>query len=184
MATIPRTATQDSPSPGQEMTHPRPFSVSCTPADGLNRRDFLSYFSGVGLSGTLLPGVLWARLQEGGEITEATLAEAEKVAGLEFTDEEREAMVRGLNQNLQAYEALRAQPIPNEVPPALHFDPVLPAMELPTEIDPFRPSRVETARSGFGTRSTTEIPSTSRENDCPASKASFACRTRRSPATA
>ena len=123
------------------MTQPEPFSATESPADAFNRRDFLSYFSGVGLSGTLLPGVLWARLQEGGEISTATLAAAEKVAGLEFSDEEREAMVRGLNQNLQAYEALRAQPIPNEVPPALRFDPVLPSMDLPTEVEPFRPSR-------------------------------------------
>ena len=28
------------------------------------RRRFLTYFSGLGLSSTLLPGVLWARLQE------------------------------------------------------------------------------------------------------------------------
>ena len=31
------------------------------------------------------PGVLWARLQEGGPVTSEMLAEAEKVAGLAFT---------------------------------------------------------------------------------------------------
>lgn len=124
------------------MSLPKTFSEITKAVNGMNRRDFLSYFSGVGLSGTLLPGVLWARLQEGQEITADALAEAEKVSGLEFTDEEREAMVRGLNQNLQAYEALRAHPIPNEVPPAMHFDPVLPSMEVPVETAPFRPSRV------------------------------------------
>ena len=67
--------------------------------EGLKRRDFLSYFSGIGLTGTLLPGVLWSRFQEEGEITPQNLAEAEKIAGLEFTEEEREAMVRGLNGN-------------------------------------------------------------------------------------
>lgn len=123
------------------MSLPTPFSENTDSVDGLDRRDFLSYFSGIGLSGTLLPGVLWARIQEGQAITAAALAEAEKVAGLEFSEEEREAMVRGLDQNLQAYEALRAQPIPNEVPPAMHFDPLLPSMELPTERAPFRPSR-------------------------------------------
>ena len=29
-----------------------------------SRRRFLSYFSGVGLTSTLLPGTLWARMQE------------------------------------------------------------------------------------------------------------------------
>jgi len=114
--------------------------------DELNRRAFLSHFSGLGLGGTLLPGVLWARFQEGARITPEILADAEKVAGLEFTEEEREAMVRGLNQNLSSYRALRDRPIPNEVPPAMHFDPVLPSMALPTEALPFRPSRTPSVR--------------------------------------
>jgi Asp-tRNA(Asn)/Glu-tRNA(Gln) amidotransferase A subunit family amidase len=95
----------------------------------------------VGLTGTLLPGVLWTRIQEGQQITTEVLAEAEKIAGLEFTDEEREAMLRGLNQNLQSYEALRTVSIPNEVPPALIFDPVLPSMYVPESEMPFRGSR-------------------------------------------
>jgi len=136
-----RTYPMDPLPSGLQLTHSTPLPKETGSPDGLNRRDFLSYFSGVGLSGTLLPGVLWARLQEGQEVTTASLAEAERVAGLEFTEEEREAMVRGLNQNLEAYEALRAQPIPNEVPPAMHFDPVLPSMSVPTEVQPFRPSR-------------------------------------------
>ncbi len=110
--------------------------------EGLNRRDFLSYFSGIGLSGTLLPGVLWARFQEHRQLTAEVLAEAEKVAGLEFTEEQREEMVRGLNGNLRQYQALRELTIPNEVPPALHFDPMLPHMPVPSLARPPRPSRV------------------------------------------
>ncbi len=108
---------------------------------GLNRRDFLSFFSGLGLGGTLLPGVLWARMQEDPVITAEVLADAEKIAGLDFNDEEREAMLRGLNRNLEAYKALREHPIPNEVPPALHFDPSLPGSRLPTEQEPMRRTR-------------------------------------------
>lgn len=104
---------------------PEPMSIQ-----DLNRRDFLSYFSSVDLADTLLPGGLWARFQETREITPAVLAEAEKVAGLDFTEEEREAMVRGLNQNRQAYEALRAQTIPNEI---------LPALPVPIERSPYHP---------------------------------------------
>ena len=129
------------------MSFPRSKSEGSLAVENLDRRDFLSYFSGVGLAGTLLPGVLWARFQEAREITPAIIAEAEKVAGLEFTEEEREAMVRGLNQNLEAYEALRAHPIPNEVPPALHFDPVLPSMGMPVEAGPFRRSRPPEVRA-------------------------------------
>ncbi len=114
---------------------------------GLNRRDFLSYFTGAGLSGTLLPGVLWARLQEEPELTTEILADAERVAGLEFSEEEREEMVRGLNSNLRAYMALREQAIPNSVPPAVQFDPVLPGREPPAGDGLFRPSRAPGLRA-------------------------------------
>ena len=59
------------------------------------------------------------------EITPAILAEAETVAGLEFTEEAQETMVQGLNQILRAHEALRAQtnprgwPRPGRRPPGI-----------------------------------------------------------------
>lgn len=111
----------------------------------LDRRAFTGYFAAMGLGGTLLPGVLWARAQEAGEVTKEILADAEKVAGLEFTDEEREMMLSGLNSNLEAYAALREVPIPNSVVPAVVFDASLPWHEAPTEERPFRMTRaVET----------------------------------------
>ncbi|RMH21783.1 MAG: amidase, partial [Gemmatimonadetes bacterium] len=100
----------------------------------------------LGLSGTLLPGVLWARLQQVPEVTTEILADAEKVAGLSFTPEERELMVRGLNQNLRSYAALREQAIPNEVPPALGFDPTPPWRTPPSGPDVFRPTRTAVSR--------------------------------------
>jgi Asp-tRNA(Asn)/Glu-tRNA(Gln) amidotransferase A subunit family amidase len=91
-----------------------------------SRRRFLAYFSSIGLSSTLLPGVLWAKLQDEEEpkITKEMLEEAEAVAGLEFGDEERDLMLRGLNSNLEDYEALRTLELPNDVPPALYFNPL------------------------------------------------------------
>lgn len=109
--------------------------------ESMDRRAFMGAFSALGLGGTLLPGVVWARAQEAGEITLEILAEAEKVAGLEFTDEEREMMLEGLNGNLDAYRELRMLEIPNDVPPAMRFDPVLPGRPLPTGDRPFRATR-------------------------------------------
>ncbi|MFV2006024.1 MAG: amidase [Longimicrobiales bacterium] len=117
----------------------RPVSASTTPP--LERRTFLAYMSGLGLGGTLFPGVLWARVQEGQAITSEVLVDAAAVAGLDFSEEEREGMLRGLNQNLGAYRSLREQGIPNEIPPAIRFDPVLPGAVLPTEQRPIRMSR-------------------------------------------
>lgn len=101
-----------------------PLKVS---TEGLDRRRFLSWTSSLGLGGTLFPGVLWAESRTLPEITSETVAHAAEVAGLTFTDEEREMMLQGLESNLQSYEALRSIDIPNEVPPALHFDPAPPA---------------------------------------------------------
>lgn len=107
----------------------------------LRRRDFLAYFSGLGLGGTLFPGVLWAESRAVPELTVETVARAAEVAGLEFTEEEREMMLEGLEGNLRSYEALREVDLPNEVPPALVFDPALPSRRLPTGPDSVRRSR-------------------------------------------
>ncbi len=102
-------------------------------AGPLDRRAFVAFFSGIGLGGTLLPGVLWAQAQPQGVVTTAMISDAEKIAGLEFTDAEREAMARGLDQNLRAWEQVRAVELPNAVSPAFIFDPVPPGMALPSE---------------------------------------------------
>jgi Asp-tRNA(Asn)/Glu-tRNA(Gln) amidotransferase A subunit family amidase len=86
----------------------------------------MAYFAAAGLGATALPRTLWAMVQEAGRVTKDMIAQAEAMAGLEFTDAEREMMIEGLNSNLEAYEALRSIAIPNETYPALLFEPVLP----------------------------------------------------------
>ncbi len=73
------------------------------------RRLFITNFSAAGLGSTLLPGLLWARMQEQGaqRITAAMLKDALAIAGLEFTEQEQEQLVNGLNQNLERYENIR-----------------------------------------------------------------------------
>ncbi len=97
------------------------------------RRRFLAYFSGLGLTSTLLPGALWAGLQAGDRVTTDRLKAAEQLSGLEFTDAEREMMVGGLNRQLASYEKLRTVELPNDVPPALQFNPLLPGMRAEKE---------------------------------------------------
>ncbi|MDQ6635640.1 MAG: amidase [Gemmatimonadota bacterium] len=110
---------------------------------GHDRRKFLSYFSTIGLGTTLLPGVLWAKLADGAEITVATIACAEEVAGLKFTDEQRQQMLDGLKSQEQQIEALHNIPLDNSVPPAVLFDPVPPGVTLPMPVKhPTRRSRV------------------------------------------
>jgi Asp-tRNA(Asn)/Glu-tRNA(Gln) amidotransferase A subunit family amidase len=92
------------------------------------RRRFLAVFAG----SSLLPGVLWARLQESGktEVSELMLADAARVAGVDFTDEERREMVATVNKNLANYEKTRAVALPFTVAPPLYFNPVVPGSEI------------------------------------------------------
>jgi Asp-tRNA(Asn)/Glu-tRNA(Gln) amidotransferase A subunit family amidase len=108
-----------------------------------SRRTFVAYFSSIGLSSTLLPGVLWAKVQEQPtkRITAGILKDALAVAGLEFTDEEREQMLNGLNQNLERYEDLRALPLEPNLAPPLYFSPLVPGTRLDKVARPIRASR-------------------------------------------
>ena len=64
-----------------------------------DRRKFMTYFAGIGLGSTLMPGLLWAEASKGVEITAATIAAAEELAGLSFEDSERAMMLEGLKTN-------------------------------------------------------------------------------------
>ncbi len=96
----------------------------------LDRRTFMAQLSSLGLGAAFLDA-LWTRSGAQDPITVEVVRDAETVAGLTFTPEERELMVRGLNQHLEAYEAIRSVTIPNHVPPAARFDPRLPHMPEP-----------------------------------------------------
>lgn len=103
----------------------------------LDRRSFMSYFAGVGLTSTLFPGVLWAKISAGAEITVDTIASAEEVAGVHFDQTERELMLDGLKQQEQRIEALHKVPLSNSISPAIVFDPLPPGKKIPME--PKRP---------------------------------------------
>ncbi len=101
------------------------------------RRRFLAAFAG----SSLLPGVLWARLQESGEaeVSELMLADAARVAGVDFTEEERREMVAAVNKNLANYQKTRAVALPFTVAPPLWFNPVVPGTAPVAGQRPFRP---------------------------------------------
>jgi Asp-tRNA(Asn)/Glu-tRNA(Gln) amidotransferase A subunit family amidase len=89
-----------------------------------SRRAFLAHCSALGLGSTLLPGVLWARIANGEDITTASLAAAAEVAGVEFTEEEREQMLSGIRRQTLQLQALHRVSIPNAVSPAITFSPL------------------------------------------------------------
>ncbi|HEX2778079.1 MAG TPA: amidase, partial [Gemmatimonadaceae bacterium] len=97
-----------------------------------DRRSFIGYFASIGLGSTLLPGVLWAQVSAGAEITTQTIAAAEEIAGVHFTEEQRAAMVKDLEDQKKQLDQLHAVHLENGVPPAVQFNPLLPGMKLDT----------------------------------------------------
>ena len=91
----------------------------------------MGYFASLGLGSTLFPGVLWAKISAGADITVATIASAEEVAGLHFDDAERTMMIDGLKTQEQRIEALHKIPLANSVAPAIVFNPVPPWRTAP-----------------------------------------------------
>ncbi|MDZ7330523.1 MAG: amidase [candidate division KSB1 bacterium] len=110
----------------------------------LNRRKFCGLLSSFGIFSALFPKHLWAKYQKADEqkISKSAIQEAETIAGLKFTEAERELMVEGVNENLAAYEKIRTIPLDNSVPPALQFNPILPGMMFETKKLPIKTSRV------------------------------------------
>jgi hypothetical protein len=100
----------------------------------MDRRQFAGYFGALGLGSTLLPDLLWARVQAGEDITESTIQCAEEIAGLKFEEAQRKAMVDGLKRQQQQVETLRRISLPNSVSPAVTFDPVLPGTTIPAPV--------------------------------------------------
>lgn len=113
-----------------------------------NRRRFLACFSGAGLSATLLPGVLWAQMQEQGAqaVTAEMLAGALAVAGLKFSEEDQKAMLQAVNRSLTNYEDLRNLHIPNDVAPPFYFSPLVAGMKVSRAREPLRFSALAVKR--------------------------------------
>ncbi|HEX9167229.1 MAG TPA: amidase, partial [Gemmatimonadales bacterium] len=124
-----------------------------------DRRAFLSICTAAGLA-PALSAALWrdavatarppvrpsARQAQPVRLTTAQIAAAEAVAGLHFTEAEREMMLDNLNGALQSFTRLREVSIPNGVAPALSFNPVLPGWVPAPATRPGKPVRRSVAR--------------------------------------
>jgi len=89
----------------------------------VNRRRFLTSVSLAGAAGAAFARAVAAQAPEG--LSKETIAQAEKLAGLEFSDAERQLMLDELQDNVEAYAKLRQVKVPNSVPPAFRFTPPL-----------------------------------------------------------
>jgi Asp-tRNA(Asn)/Glu-tRNA(Gln) amidotransferase A subunit family amidase len=112
----------------------------------LDRRRFFNLCSGLGLTGTLLPGVLWAQAQaqSATKITKEMIDNAAAIAGVPISDEYKEMMLDNLNQHAQGYQDIYALHIPNHVVPSFIFDPVVPGVHFERESRPVRAAKIST----------------------------------------
>jgi Asp-tRNA(Asn)/Glu-tRNA(Gln) amidotransferase A subunit family amidase len=96
--------------------------------------------SGLGLAGTLLPGVLWAQAQAEGakKITKGMIENAAAIADVPISDEYKEMMLENLNDQAKGYEEIYKLHIPNSVEPAFIFDPVTSGTKFETEKWPMK----------------------------------------------
>jgi Asp-tRNA(Asn)/Glu-tRNA(Gln) amidotransferase A subunit family amidase len=113
----------------------------------VDRRDFVRVCTGLGLGGSLFPGVLWAQAQGKTKITKEMIDNAAAMAGVSIADDYKQMMLDTLNQAEKGYEDIYALRIPNSVDPALIFDPVLPGMKFETQRKPMRISKAPAVAS-------------------------------------
>src|SRR5258705_4505669 len=108
----------------------------------LDRRNFMKTCSGMGLAGTLFPGVLWAQAQAQGakKVTKEMIDNAAAIADVPISEEYKEMMLENLNDQAKGYEEIFKLHIPNSVEPALIFDPVTSGTKFETEKWPMKMS--------------------------------------------
>jgi Asp-tRNA(Asn)/Glu-tRNA(Gln) amidotransferase A subunit family amidase len=99
----------------------------------LDRRAFLAVCSQFGLTSTLLPGVLWAMADAKSKVTREMIDHASIIADVPIADQYKEMMLDSLNNFAENYELIYALKIPNQVAPAIVFNPVPPGMKLTAE---------------------------------------------------
>src|SRR5229473_6518920 len=118
----------------------------------LDRRNFMKTCSGIGLAGTLFPGVLWAQAQAQGakKINKEMIDNAAAIADVPIAEDYKEMMLENLNDQAKGYEEIYKLHIPNFVEPALLFDPVLPGMKFEAARKPLRMSKSPGAGASSG----------------------------------
>jgi Asp-tRNA(Asn)/Glu-tRNA(Gln) amidotransferase A subunit family amidase len=114
----------------------------------LDRRAFLSVSGRFGLASTLFPGALYTLATQADaaaqdatpkeephlpKITSEMIDQAAALAGIAIADEYKHAMMDGLNQQRDSYDAIRRLHLPNSVAPAFVFDPLPPGATVQTE---------------------------------------------------
>jgi len=89
----------------------------------VSRRRILATLGTLGLASSPLTRALAVQISEQGGVTREMIAQAEWIAGIELTDEQRDQLAKDLQKNLSDQAKLRAIACDADVPPSVVFRP-------------------------------------------------------------
>src|SRR5689334_25169247 len=87
----------------------------------LSRRRALSMIGGLGIGSVAFQRALAWQAEQAGKITPELIQQAEWIAGITLSDEDRKAIASSVERDQRRYEALRKVELNNSVPPAFAF---------------------------------------------------------------
>ncbi len=93
---------------------------------GVSRRALLKGLAGLGIGSATFRRALAAQAAQAGTVTPEMIKQAEWIAGLDLTEEERASAARTITRSLRSFAELRKVDVGYDVPPALTFFPAPP----------------------------------------------------------
>ncbi len=109
-----------------------PFNDVRRGAEGLRRRTILKSLAVLGVGSSIFHRALAAQVARSASVTPEMIKQAEWIAGLELTEQERASTARSVERSLSSFGELRKVEVGYDVAPALTFFPAppRPAMEI------------------------------------------------------
>ena len=87
----------------------------------VSRRSAIAAIAGLGIGSVVFQRALAAQVQEEGRITPEMVAQAEWIAGITLSEDDRKAAAGSLQRDRQRYESLHKYAVTNSLQPALTF---------------------------------------------------------------
>lgn len=92
-----------------------------TPDRPLSRRKVLAALAGMGIGTAAFQRALAAQAEAAGKVTPELIQQAEWIAGITITEEDRKAVAGAVERDQRKFDVLRKVDLKNSVPPALSF---------------------------------------------------------------
>jgi Asp-tRNA(Asn)/Glu-tRNA(Gln) amidotransferase A subunit family amidase len=90
-------------------------------ASAISRRNILAALAGLGVGSAAFQRAVAWQAEQGGKVTPELIQQAEWIAGITLTDEERKAIATTVERDQRRFETLRKVELTNRVPPAMAF---------------------------------------------------------------